>query len=571
MSRPRDPRRPPQRRHLHAVPEPREHLGGVEDQELFQQLRGALRSPEPIDLLGLVSGLAEATDARSRDPFRPGDQQPDRAPLIESLIGTPCAETTAALTVLREFVDEPELVEAIAAELDRRPQPMPRWLARLADACGSPNTWFVFHVLGDETSYLIDVEFVGGRSISAFVTVEHNLGSVVTDARFAPVPADHLAALMQPRLDEDTTMGPTDAADARAVIEEAVEDGRHLYPQPEGEMWPIGRPLLVWMLSLLPEGGNGRERIPWTRAEKRGLTEDFFASRFGRPLDDADHRGLLESLIWFGTEYGRGDPLRWSPSNVAMLLEDWFPRKVVADAEYLAELPGLLRAFIRYCHELGKIRPGLTQLTLGVVDELEPEYQRVIRSDRPQGAEALLAQMLGEDFSAKRRRWLESAVGGAEALQALDAEPLPDEGFDWQGIGDDIRGVVGQFLEACDRCADELLDVEHRTAMRRFLHRVAIADPGIFRRRASPVRGAAAVAWVICRANDTVGAHASPLSVAELLAAFDVKGAVSQRAEPMVRALGVERQQFGAMDLGTVDLLTSARRGTIIRQRDSGL
>lgn len=568
MSRPRHPRRPTQRRHLHAVPEPREHLGGVEDQELFQQLRSALRSPEPIDLLGLVSGLAEATDPRSGDLFRPRDEQPQRGPLIESLIGTPCAETTAALTVLHEFLDDTELVEAIGAELEQRQQPMPRWLARLSDACGSPNTWFVFHTLGDETSYLIDVEFVGGRSVSAFVTVEHNLGSVVSEARFAPVPGDELAELLRPHLDQDTTLGPTDAADARAVLEDAVDHGRRLYPQPEGEMWPVGRPLLVWMLSLLPDGGQLPERVEWTHAEKDALTEDFFASRFGRPLDNPDHRGLLESVIWFGTDYGRGDPLRWSPASVSILMEDWFPRKVVADAAYLAELPELLRAFTRYCHDLTKVRPALTQLTLDVVDELEPAYQQVIHADRLQGPEALLANVLGEDFNARRRRWLAEAVGGAEALRNLDVEPLPDEDFDWQDIADDIRPVVGQFLEACDRCADELLDVEHRTAMRRFLRRVAIADPTIFRRKASPIRGAAAVAWVICRANDTVGTYYTSLPVAELLDAFGVQGSVSQRAEPMLRAIGVARQPPGTMDLGAVDLLTSARRGAIIQWRD---
>ena len=64
----------------------------------------------------------------------------------------------------------------------------------------------------------------------------------------------------------------------------------------------------------------------------------------------------------------------------------------------------------------------------------------------------------------------------------VDVEPLPDEDVDWQDIADDIRPVVGQFLEACDRCADELLDVEHRTAMRRFLRRVAIAESPAQRR-----------------------------------------------------------------------------------------
>lgn len=163
------------------------------------------------------------------------------------------------------------------------------------------------------------------------------------------------------------------------------------------------------------------------------------------------------------------------------------------------------------------------------MDELEPAYQQVIHADRLQGLEALLANVLGEDFNARRRRWLAEAVGGAEALRELDVEPLPDEDFDWQDIADDIRPVVGQFLEACDRCADELLDVEHRTAMRRSPRRVAIADPTIFRRKASPIR------WCRCgRLGDLSrqrhGRHLLHLlPVAELLDAFGVQGSVSQR------------------------------------------
>ena len=571
MSRWGHQRRPARRRHLHAVPEPREHLGAAEDQELFQQLRGALHSPEPLDLLGLVSGMVEATDPRSRDPFRPGDEQPERDLLIESLIGTPCAETTAALTVLRELLDDPEELDPIAAELGRRPQPMPRWLAQLPDAYGSLNAWFVFHALGDETSYLVDVEFVGGRAVSALVTVEHNLGSVVTEARFVPLRTDPVADILRPRLDGDTTVAPTDAADARAVLEAAVDRGRTVYPQPESPMWPVGRPLLTWMLRLLPDGGEPRARIAWTRAEKKHLAEDFFASPFGRPLDDARHRALLDSVIRFGTEAGPGEPTRWSPTSVAMLMEDWFPRTVSGRPDQLAELPELLRAFVRHCHERTRIRAGLTELTVSVIDELEPEYQRTIRSPHPRGPEALIAELL-DDAAAdeRRRRELEDAVGGAEALRNLDAEPLPDEDFDWQGIADDVRPVVEQCLDACDRCADELLDVEHRTAMRRFLRRVALAGPGVFRRRASPVRSAAAVAWVICRANETVGTYQGPPFVADLLGAFGVTGSVSQRAEPMLRAIGVARQLAGSMNLGTVDLLTSQRRRAIIRRRDGG-
>ena len=73
-------------------------------------------------------------------------------------------------------------------------------------------------------------------------------------------------------------------------------------------------------------------------------------------------------------------------------------------------------------------------------------------------------------------------VGGRLQLQNLDEHPLPDEPFEWAGVADDIRPVIQQMLHTCDRCADDLLDVEHRTAMRRFL-----AGP----RSATPPRSAA--------------------------------------------------------------------------------
>ena len=166
-------------------------------------------------------------------------------------------------------------------------------------------------------------------------------------------------------------------------------------------------------------------------------------------------------------------------------------------------------------------------------------------------------------------RGLDAAAGGRYQLQNLDDGPLPDEPFEWAGVADDIRPVVEQVLASCDRCADEILDVEHRTAMRRFLSRAAVGDPAIFRRKASPVRGAAAVAWVVCRANETVGGMAPTMEVKSLLAWFGVQGSVSQRAEPLLRANGVDPYRlYGTMRLGMPDLLTSRRRCALIEQRD---
>ena len=163
---------------------------------------------------------------------------------------------------------------------------------------------------------------------------------------------------------------------------------------------------------------------------------------------------------------------------------------------------------------------------------------------------------------------LDRRVGGRLQLMALDDHPLPDEAFEWAGIPEN-RPAVQDTLDACNRVAVELLDVEHRTAMRRLLGRAAVGDPAVFRCKASPVRGAAAVAWVICRANDTAGGYSSGLTVQELLAAFGVKGSMSQRAELLLRANGIDPHRlYGEMDLGAPDLPTGGCRTAIIQQQD---
>lgn len=158
-------------------------------------------------------------------------------------------------------------------------------------------------------------------------------------------------------------------------------------------------------------------------------------------------------------------------------------------------MPKVLRAYVRYCHDKQGIRAQWTEETLAAIDHFEPEYQRLIRSERDQGAQALVAALSAgtqadpqtlEEFVLAD---LDTEVGGRMHLQGLDDAPLPDEPFEWAGIPEDIHPAVQEMLEACDSFADEIGDVEYRTAMRRFLSRVAAGDPSVFRGRGSTVRG----------------------------------------------------------------------------------
>lgn len=568
--------RQPQRRHLRPVPV---RTGqGAEQQELFQSLRRALRSEEPLELLAVVSGTLEATDPRSRDPFSP-EQGPGIENLVESFIGTPYAETTAALTAIKALTADEVLAARIGHELDARRHPIPEWLKVLDQARLDPDVWFMTHVLGDGDDYLLGVVLPTGTALSALVYVDHNMGSVVKDAFVVPEPLEDLAIKMGTLIeDPDQSLSRIDPATARAVIEAAIESGSLLYPPVTSDSWPMCRPLVEWMLRMLPVGGVAPARRQWSRKETAAVAADFFGSPFGRALDDDEHRSLLESVLWFCTDYAPGDPWRWSPVTVEMLLADWFPRKVIGEPAYRARLPDLVRAYIRFCHDRNGIRGELTAETLTAVDRYEPQYLELIRSDRQQVMAGLAEALLGAEGvqGLNDSEWtlerLARDVGGVDALMALDEVPLPDEKFDWTGVAEGIRPAVAAVLEQCDGCADALFDVEHRTAMRRFLARVARNDPKVFTRKGSPVRGAAAVAWVISTGNRTAGVWSTEMTTKDLLAHFAITGSVSDRAGTLIRAAGMPTgHATSSIELADTGLLVSTRRRSLMQSRDRAL
>ena len=543
---------------------------------MFQTLRTALRSKEPLDFLAVISGFVEVTDPRGRDPFESGKGRVSRENLVDSFIGTPYAETTAALTVFRVLITEEVLAARIDAVLAERRHPLPDWLVGLGRARIEPDVWFLTHVLGDGDDYLIGVTLPSGHALSALVYVDHNLGGVVKDAFVVPETLEDLAIRMGTMLeDEDQSLTRTDPATARAAVEAAIKSGSQLYPPLTSDSWPMCRPVVEWMVRMLPAGGVAPQWREWSDKEIAAILGAFFSSSYGASLDQADERSLLESVLWFATSYASGDPYRWSPVTVEMLLLDWFPRKVIADRPYLEKLPQVLRAFIDYCHQREGIRPELTMETLAAVDQHETEYRQLIRSDRQQAmaglADALLESSRLGDLSDEEihLEYIANEVGSMDALMALDAEPLPDEDFDWTDIPEKIRPAVEAILDECDRCADTLFDVEHRTVMRRFLARAARNDPKVFARKGSPVRGAAAVAWLITTGNRTAGVWSAAMTSKELLAHFGLTGSVSDRASTLMRAAGTSSFYTPSLiKFGDPALLVSSRRRYLVDSRD---
>ena len=157
-------------------------------------------------------------------------------------------------------------------------------------------------------------------------------------------------------------------------------------------------------------------------------------------------------------------------------------------------------------------------------------------------------------------------VGGDDVLEALDDSPLPDEPFDWTGIAEDIAPRVREVLEMVDRCCDDLLGVEYRTACRRLLARAAVGDPKVFRRTAKVDTAAAAIVWIIGTANNIFDGDERLMLASRVVHYLGVKGSASSRAETFARAAGFECQ-FLDHHLDAT-FLASRRRRTIIEERE---
>lgn len=359
-------------------------------------MAAALADDHPLTLLALVSTLLVAIEpARRGSRDRPSySVVPSRDELVRSLLEVDLPETTALLAVISAFTGDDMLQQRVHRALNERSRALPSWLAELSRAEPAPRAVEVVHVLGDGENILIGTMLPGGTPLTSVIYVDHNLGTLVKDAFVLPEPVDDVIEQMLAVADDpDTEVRDLDPAEARARVDEAIELSTLTFPPVETDSWPASRPMVEWAAALLPPGGKGYVRPDWDGDALIALSERFFASPFGTTFADEDHRGLLDSLLWFGTDYGPGDPLRWSPVVVEILLTDWIPRKIVADVTFLDKAPDLVRAFIRFSHQERGIRSELTRETLAAVDGHETDYRQLIRSPRPQGPAALLAAM----------------------------------------------------------------------------------------------------------------------------------------------------------------------------------
>ena len=434
--------------------------------DLLTAIASALADPDPTDFLALVSSIAHTFDARNDSPTPSEPSRPDIRTFTDLLLEAPTPETTALAAGLGALLPDDLLAAAARRQARANDIDLPRWLTGLSTARVTA-TSATLDALGDNENIYVSLELADGSPITVIVFVDHNLNSAARDGFVVPLgPPElrdlvHEASRADPFAPEIEVLEP---ADARARLEHAIDWGAMMVPPLETESWPQARPLAEWAMRKLPEGGTGYGAYEWTEAELEGLTRDFFASPEAAGLSGTDDAAIHSVLVSFATNYTGGDPLRWSPETVAMLLGDWFSRNVLAPAEFMERMPPVLHAYVRYCFRLRNLPEDLLAATLQAFAEHLPTYRSAL--EREEGED----MWSFDDALSSRYDRAARMVGGPQELEELTDEPLPAEDFMWAAIPRDIRPRVEAIRVLCDTCADELFDPEYRTAFRRVVN-----------------------------------------------------------------------------------------------------
>ncbi|MGU3499425.1 hypothetical protein [Mycobacterium sp. C31M] len=338
---------------------------------LVDILRIALDAEHPLNLLYL-GGMMIETLLPQEFSYPKDEERIDPEYAIDTLAGLPIPEHTALLAVLAEIaVGDPNIQarcrEALAARSDAPPQ----WIIDLPKL--QPyRAVRVPEVHGDWNQVLFGVRLSDGHELTCSVVIDHMGLSTVDELAVAPTALDEILER------RDGCGGNVDVvdmslADARAWIEKGFE--RYLPFGRDGE--PGIRPLVEWLTSRLPEGGEHFQRGEHDWRVSAEVVDAFFASPAGTRFDRGEFGDVLDELI----ETGTGDPLRWSARRIKYSLSDGIFVGYDQERELEAQLriPALLRAFVPVAHSRSGIGDDLTAQTLSAIDDVQKSIEDRVR------------------------------------------------------------------------------------------------------------------------------------------------------------------------------------------------
>ena len=252
----------------------------------------------------------------------------------------------------------------LLAKLEASGEPLPGWIDALGDVtpCRAvllTDSW------EDERSVWIDFERSDGEVRGLGVSVNGSQGSLACHFVYGPP----IEAIENPFLQQtDTVLQPLDLADARAMVEAALERRDHTdlgYDGDDGLDHEL-RALVAQRVALLPDG---RAKLPGslTEEEIHSLCEEFVDVSEDAMPDEAE--SVASAVCRFAYAWCDGDPLCWSPRRVEHFLCVWIPAKTVCDDEWHDIVEWVFPMWLRYAAPRRGLAAELLELNLDAARE----------------------------------------------------------------------------------------------------------------------------------------------------------------------------------------------------------
>jgi hypothetical protein len=335
-------------------------------------LREPLESPTPgalLSCLGVFLSILAGAD----------DQDASLERLLRGLSGLDRLEGSAALLAMTTLTARPELRRRARREIAERGHVLPRWLVELDRSQPVERAVEISTVFRDFDELVVGLVVPDDHPLTAVVRVSNEWGAAATDGYVVEAAVDTVVGLLAEVDEQDTEVRDISPADARARIAEAFRLADRVPGPADPDRLAQSRPLIQWICSLLPEGGERTVLREPSDEELDEIAEDFLASPFGPSWTSASQQPVLEEVLRAGSINGIGDPLIWSPRNVRSLLalQSGLLRTWDEDLR-LDRVPDLLRDLIRYGHHVRGLRRQHTAAALRAVDTGEGRFRAAL-------------------------------------------------------------------------------------------------------------------------------------------------------------------------------------------------
>ncbi len=271
--------------------------------------------------------------------------------------------------------------------------PRPRW----ADVVGTPDFlggYTVADPFGDQIGYHLLFAYPGRAPHLLMALYDENLGGIIKDAFVAGLREDSdVRAMLE--ADPDIVVDDVDPVEAAARIRSAIGSGDLYIDNDWTDDFKHHRALVLGRMGLLPPGEHGEPEEPLDDDTRDGLIDEFFAA--AGMSRNKTRVGILDHCLMARCDYGDGDPLRWSPIVVELFMLDYAPRKANLSEAQIAALPGVLRAWVRFCLTRRGLEERFIVETEEAVEAHVEEYQECVRDPANFGAAKAISRAMAAD------------------------------------------------------------------------------------------------------------------------------------------------------------------------------